>query len=115
MAKGFNYPVINQPNPASKITIHDADDSYNTKAITLESIHSSYEANSGTLYIQYDDVDDAGSLYDYHGGLDAYDAWVVVRYLKTDLSQKTIARVAANPTMSNLGEAWTNRATLTYV
>jgi|TARA_R110000822_G_scaffold242061_3_gene371280 hypothetical protein len=71
--------------------------------------------NTGNgIDIEYNDIDGV-SLYDYHGGIDYQGSWTIIRYLKSNLGDRKIAKQLGNPSYLNIVDAWVNRAVLTYV
>lgn len=86
----------------------------NTKNYPLIDVLRLFSINGTGLIITEYDVDDVGSLYDYHGGTIASGSWLITRYLKTNISDKKYAVEAENVIYTNLTDAWTNRLTLTY-
>ncbi len=86
-----------------------------TKNYQLNKIFELFESLLGMLDIQYDDVEDSVSLYDYHGGVNSDGNWVINRYLKTDVLQKTKAVFGNNQSYFDIDSAWPERATLVYV
>lgn len=70
---------------------------------------------SGDSRFNTSDIDEASNTVTYIGKMDADGAWLI---LKIDSSSNpnsfTYASVLNNPTVTSYGDAYTNRATLTY-
>lgn len=92
----------------------DADASGRTRNYLVKDLFSLFNDSAGYIDVEHYDIDDAGSLYDYHGGKYSSGAWVIVRYLKSDITQIRQATVSNNPTYTVLSSAWTDRSTLNY-
>ena len=59
-------------------------------------------------------TDMADPTYYYYGGLDETAAWQINRYLKTDVTSKSVATIATNGAYGDLSSAWTARTSLVY-
>ena len=87
-----------------------------TKNYMLQNIYEKFLEVLSPLCIEYDDVEDVSSLYDYHGGTKPLTGdWIINRYLKTDISQKNKAVFGSNQNYFDLDSAWAEKETLTYI
>lgn len=87
-----------------------------TKNWKLEKIWRLFNDTGSGVEITLNDIDDQSSLYDYHGGSLYTDSWIVIRYLKSNVGQREIAKITdqGNSIYSDLNSAWTNRSILNY-
>ena len=59
-------------------------------------------------------LDASNATYYYYGGIDASNNWVILRYVKANLLQRSKATNATNSIYSDLAAAWNNRLSLNY-
>jgi hypothetical protein len=68
----------------------------------------------GSSFITISETDTTDGTYYYYGGVDAYSAWKINRYSKSNLSVTASATIVENATKADLAAAWVDRTTLTY-
>lgn len=109
----IDYPRASVNEMLDGYVIGTESGSGNTKNYFFLDMYDAFKVKDGKIIITEHDVDTISSAYDYHGGLDPVGDWVVVRYLKSDLT-KTVANLATSPTFGNLSDAWDNKELLNY-
>ncbi|WZE63620.1 hypothetical protein PANI_CDS0101 [Maribacter phage Panino] len=110
----LKYPRAELEDILGSYVIGTVSGSGDTKNYFFLDMYDAFRIQDGKIIITEYDIDTISSLYDYHGGVDAAGDWIVIRYLKTDLT-KTVGREVTNGSFNNLQDAWNSRETLLYL
>lgn len=114
MARIKTYPVDDNVTLDEKMLASDSDAGHPTKNIIARDLWALFNEQGNGIDFRYNDIEDAVSIYDYHGGVRFDGVWIVIRYLKSDVTQRTVATQISTPFYTNIDDAWINRATLNY-
>lgn len=95
------------------IGTHNIGEKKRTRNYMILDMFRAFQSYAGSVNMTLADIDSL--TYDYYGGEYGKDNdWVVIKYLKSDINQKTQATFGLNMTIQTLTDAWTNRETLIY-
>ena len=82
-----------------------------TKSYKWRDLWGAFNAAGPRVTMSLNDIDDQASSFDRHGGIRYDGSWLIIQYNKTTL-ERLVADEDNNPGVTDLGTAWTSRATL---